>query len=167
MNINAGKATILTLLMCLLALGSTLRAQPPGARLPKERLQTLRIAFFSEKLNLTPVEAQQFWPIYNAFADEVDKLRDERFKIFGDLKHNFGNKTDSELEVAADKHIELREKEIALERKYHSKFKEVLPIAKVLSLYKAEKEFPRWLLKQVRERRREEGGGNRAVGRRN
>lgn len=165
MNTKLGKATIVTLLMCLMALGTVLKAQL-GPKLPKERLQTLRIAYFSEKLNLTPVEAQQFWPVYNGFAEEVDKLREERFKILGDLKHNFDSKTDTELEKAADKHIELFEKEVALQRKYHSKFKEVLPIAKVLSLYKAEKEFPRWLLKQVRERRREEGGG-RPGGRRN
>ncbi|MFK7970195.1 MAG: hypothetical protein AB8F95_07500, partial [Bacteroidia bacterium] len=73
------------LLLALMAFG---QAQPPRGgppSLPKERLQRLRIAYYSDKLNLTPTEAQQFWPVYNAFSDEMDGFREERRRLLGEL----------------------------------------------------------------------------------
>jgi hypothetical protein len=159
-------SSLITILLVLSALG--LQAQPPGEPvLPREKLKSLRIAFFSEKLNLNPQEAQVFWPVYNAFADEMYVVHEERRNLLGDLRNNALAKSEAELERIADRHIALMEKEVSLQKKYHSKFKEVLPIAKVLQFYKAEKEFPRWLLKQVRDQRNENSGGRWQGRRRN
>lgn len=156
--------SLIIFILLLSALG--LQAQPPGEPpLPEEKLKSLRIAFFSEKLNLNPQEAQVFWPVYNAFADDMHVIREERRALLSDLRGNALAKSETELERIADRHIALMEKEVAVQKKYHSKFKEVLPIAKVLQFYKADKEFPRWLLRQVRDKRRE-GGGGRMEGRR-
>ncbi|MEZ4684737.1 MAG: hypothetical protein R3B47_01285 [Bacteroidia bacterium] len=89
----------------------------------------------------------------------MSKIHDERRRMMEDLRTNALVKSEKELEQTADNHILLMEKEVGIQKKYHSKFKEVLPIAKVLQFYRAEKDFPRWLLKQVRDRRNEGGGG--------
>ena len=34
-----------------------------------ERIKAQKVAFITEKLSLTAEEAQQFWPIYNAFEE--------------------------------------------------------------------------------------------------
>ena len=35
------------------------------------RIESLKIAFLTKKLNLSPEEAQRFWPIYNNYAGEI------------------------------------------------------------------------------------------------
>ena len=44
-----------------------------------ERIKTLKIAFITERLAFTESEAQKFWPIYNAFEDENNKLRRQSY----------------------------------------------------------------------------------------
>ena len=38
-----------------------------------ERIKALKIAFITERLQFTEIEAQKFWPIYNAFEAENQK----------------------------------------------------------------------------------------------
>ena len=42
--------------------------QPPPRpmnKVQRERLESFRIQFITKKLNLTPAEAEKFWPVYN------------------------------------------------------------------------------------------------------
>src|SRR5581483_9835601 len=39
------------------------------------RLAALKIAYLTKKLNLSPEEAQKFWPIYNQYMAEIRKTR--------------------------------------------------------------------------------------------
>jgi len=41
----------------------------------KEKIKALKIAYFTDNLNLTEKEAQQFWPIYNSYDDKNHELR--------------------------------------------------------------------------------------------
>ena len=45
----------------------------------RDKIKTLKIAFITEKLDLSEKEAQQFWPVYNAFEEEHFKLRRQSF----------------------------------------------------------------------------------------
>jgi hypothetical protein len=57
----------LLLLFCLPAM-----AQKDKIR---ERIKAQRIAFITQRLALTPDEAQKFWPVYNQFSDELDGVK--------------------------------------------------------------------------------------------
>ena len=35
------------------------------------RLEALKIAYITKRLDLSPEEAQKFWPIYNQYAEEL------------------------------------------------------------------------------------------------
>ena len=39
-----------------------------------ERIQALKIAFITQKLNLTTDEAQKFWPVYSQYENEIKQL---------------------------------------------------------------------------------------------
>ena len=45
----------------------------------RDKIKTLKIAFITEKLDLSEKEAQQFWPVYNAFEEEHFKLRRQSY----------------------------------------------------------------------------------------
>lgn len=42
-----------------------------SAQAPDERVEAIRMAFITKELQLTPGEAQQFWPVYNNYVNEL------------------------------------------------------------------------------------------------
>ena len=45
-----------------------------------QTIDALKVAYITKQLDLTPEEAQKFWPVYNVFAIELKKAKIERKK---------------------------------------------------------------------------------------
>ena len=55
----------------------------------KEKIKTLKIAYITDRLNLTPNEAEKFWPIYNTHDENHRLLRSKlRLEIKKSIKEN-------------------------------------------------------------------------------
>ena len=39
------------------------------------RLEAIKMAYITKQLNLSPDEAQKFWPVYNSYFEEIKKAR--------------------------------------------------------------------------------------------
>lgn len=130
-----------------------------------ERIEALKIGFITEKLSLTPAEAQQFWPVYNAYMEEKKKLRKEMVMMRMEARMNAEDLSDKELREMADNYVQFKRQDAELATKYHESFANSLPPRKLLKFYRAEEEFPMWLLRQARlqgagaERPMMQGGG--------
>jgi hypothetical protein len=107
-----------------------------GDDLKKEggRLEALKIAFITKRLNLSPEEAQKFWPVYNRYSEELRKTR-------------LQSRAEREDQITID------EKVLNVRKKYHAEFLKVLSAEKVDAFFKAEKEFGAYLQKEIMERR--------------
>ncbi len=127
----------------------------------KENIETLKIGFLTKRLDLTPEEAQKFWPVYNQFSDKLQDIRKKRREDFRDAKQKFEDLSDKEMEQAVDTDMANRQKELDIQKEYHAKFKAVLPIKKVARLYAAEEQFKMELLNKLRDRERERGNKDR------
>ncbi len=114
------------------------------------KIKAQKIAFITEKLDLTPEEAQVFWPIYNELAQKKEALNKRRKDIAYELNSNWDTYTDKEKEALADEFVGLKLKDANLDIEYHDRFKKVLSIEKVLKLYQAEIAFKNYLLKRIR-----------------
>lgn len=125
------------------------------AQQPKEKLESLKIGFITERLKLSPEEAKVFWPVYNQYQDELEKIRKQRRETFRNPSETFDNLNDVELEKMVDNEIVFRQNELDIMKKYYPKFKQVLPVRKVALLYKTEEDFKRKLLEMIRERKAE------------
>ncbi len=44
-----------------------------------DKIKALKIAFITEKLNLSEKEAQQFWPIYNSYHEDMSNLKRQAY----------------------------------------------------------------------------------------
>ena len=106
-----------------------------------ERIESLKIAFLSEKLELTPDESQTFWPLYNELQTKMKTLHPERPQR-GAVK----NMTDAEAEAFILKRFEMEEQRIAIKREYFQKLKQVIPVRKIARIEPAERQFKRRLL---------------------
>jgi len=118
-----------------------------------EKLESMKIAFFTEQLNLTPEEATKFWPVYNAYHDEMEKLRKEHREALLNAKDNFEKLSDKDIEKLVDNEVIFRQSELDVLKKYSVQFKQVLPIRKVARLYRAEEQWKKKILDMWREKR--------------
>ncbi|MBA3972237.1 MAG: hypothetical protein H0X46_08860 [Bacteroidetes bacterium] len=118
----------------------------------KENIEAMKVAFITSKLDLTPEEAQKFWPVYNQFTEKMHELRKKRRQDEREAKQNFEEMTDKEAEQAIDNDLAVRQKELDLQKEYNTKFKTVLPLKKVAKLYHAEEQFKMVLLKKLKDK---------------
>ncbi len=147
-------ATVLLLTFTALALP----AQPPPPDPDKmderrEEIETMKIGFITKKLDLSSEEAKTFWPVYNKFQDELEAIRKQRRNDMRDLRENFKELNDKDAEKLIDNEIASRQKELDVMKSYHLQFKKILPVKKVLLLYRSEEEFKRELLDRLRDRK--------------
>ena len=163
------KKLILLLLISINYSGFSQNAPPPADSPKKEKVESMRIAFLTQKLDLTPDEAQKFWPVYNEFHKKKEELNKKKREDNMNKKANFDSLSDKQIEAMVDNEMAFRQKNLDLEKEYHGKFKSVLPIRKVAKLYRAEDMFAHHLLEQlsnrwkdgVHDRKREMGDGRR------
>lgn len=118
-----------------------------GAR--KERVEAMRAAYISRYVNLTSEEARNFWPVYNEYQNEIDKNRKDFFLDALEARIGWESKSDAEVEKALDQIIDRTVQEGEIKKKYHEKFKKILPIRKVALLYMAERQFIKELVRIV------------------
>ncbi len=149
------KTLLLLFFVMLTATSIAQHKGPKGARQQekKENIEAMKAAFITQKLNLTPEEAQTFWPVYNQYADKLKELRQKHRQDRKAAKENFDEMTDKEVEQVVDNEIVFRQKELDLQKEYHSKFKSILPVKKVAKLYAAEEQFKRVLLEKLRDKK--------------
>ena len=122
----------------------------------REQIQAFMVAYYTRKLDLSVEEAKSFWPVHNAYTEEMEAARTSTRRKQQEMKNGMLSMSDEQLEKLTDEFIALKEKEFAVTKKYHEEFKQILPIRKVILMYKVEQEFKRELLKFMQERRQEQ-----------
>lgn len=100
------------------------------------RLEAFKIAYLTKKLNLSPEEAQRFWPVYNKYQQELRSAR-----------------VDNRSQPADE--IEREERILNIRKKYNDEFSRALNKEKVNTLYKSEREFGAMVQKELLERRQQ------------
>jgi len=98
---------------------------------PAGKIEPLKIAYITRKLNLSPEEAQRFWPIYNQYARELREAR-------------MANKDKPD--------IELDEILLNIRKKYNGQFASALPSEKVNQFFRSEREFNNFVRREWMER---------------
>lgn len=98
------------------------------------RLEALKVAFLTRKLNLTTEEAQRFWPVYNRYMMEIKQARREN-------KENKGDE------------VEFEERVLNIRKKFKGEFGTALNAERVNQFFKADKEFGSYIQRELQERR--------------
>lgn len=120
----------------------------------REKIKAYKVSFLTTELELTPTEAEKFWPVYNAFDDKQFELRHQKMKTYLNQLDDDKINSISEKEAAVLlAQMESTDKELYLLReKYNSNLKKILSAKKILKLKKSEDDFNRKLLKQYRDK---------------
>jgi len=142
------KAIKLIIVVGLILIGIVNTSAQPNTN---EKIQAFKVAYLTKHLDLTPQEAQQFWPLYNEMEKKINVLKNSHKKKIQEMTPRLSKFSDKEIEELVDSEIVFKQKELDIKKAYHSKYKTVLPIRKVAKLYRSEEQFKRELLKRIRE----------------
>lgn len=96
-------------------------------------IQVIKMGYIAKQLNLSPAEAERFWPVYNQYTAEIRKIRIDAI----------GNKED---EVVTE------EKVVNVRKKYSNEFAKVLPSDKVNLFFRSEKQFGNFVQREMERR---------------
>ncbi|WP_235298789.1 hypothetical protein [Portibacter marinus] len=113
----------------------------------RQEYEALRVAYITDRLAFTPKEAQDFWPIKNAYEAQNDELRKhirrpEREEM-----------TESEALAYLDKRMKTEQEMLDLKIDFIKDLKEVLPAQKIAMLFEVEHEFKKRMIKSIRDKR--------------
>lgn len=116
-----------------------------------KKIESARIGLISERLGLTPEQAQQFWPLYNEYNDKRRELRKELSDARRDIDVN--NATEQEKRQLIENGLKIKERELALEKDYSERLLRVISSQQMLKLRRAEDDFRDMLLKRLQNQR--------------
>ncbi len=123
-------------------------AQDPAVQ---EKIKNLRIAYISDKLGLTPDQAEKFWPVYREFSDKRREIRQEFVEARKQIKTD--NPDQAKQEELVKMGFALKQRELDLEKVYSERLLRVISAQQMLNLRKAEGDFQRIILEQIQQRR--------------
>lgn len=118
-----------------------------------EEFKSQKISFITEKLNLSPKEAQEFWPVYNQFEKEKMELQKTRRELEQKTRDENLKMTDQEIIRITRSIASTFKKESELIESYNERFLKILPPQKVLLLYRAENQFRVYMFEQFKKRK--------------
>lgn len=142
MNKNILTALIFFISLSLFAQGNRQEVE--------ERYRAQKIAFITDKMQLTPEEAQLFWPLYRQMEAEKDALSKEMRDFRTSFPQNdmdFSEEQAAELLSFMNRHSASVSK---LLMEFQKKFLKVISAKKLLLLHSADNEFRRHLLQEFR-----------------
>jgi len=134
------------MILVLIGLGTNVFGQPHQGSIEGrgDRIESLRIAFISQSLSLTPV--------YNQFHNDLKSLR-----------NNFGMGP-GKPQLTAEQSLDFEQKKLDLKKKYKAQFETVLGKEKLNTLYSLEEEFKK-KLQELREERQQNRRKDTPIGR--
>lgn len=131
--------TFKTILACLIlskaSLGQVQKPGNPEARAAElKKIQAMEMAFITKELNLSPDEAQKFWPVFNQYRNEIRTVASE-------------NKQKD--------HLEKQQKMLDLRKKYREDFSKVMNQERANKVFGAEDEFKSLVRREFQKRQEE------------
>lgn len=113
-----------------------------------EKIEQLKIAFFTEELNLTPSEAKRFWPVYSKHNNKYEQLRKNEWSEIKKGLNNIENLNKKEAEQLLNDYMSYKKARVEYREEFVNNLKKVISPKQIMMLKKAEYDFNKKLLKQ-------------------
>ncbi len=140
------KKYILTLAILLLTLSLSF-GQRSGQRYDPEKLQAAKIAFITTRLDLTPNQAEKFWPIYNSYSENRNSVLKEMSAL---NQNRDAELSESEAKKRVEQRFELQKRLITAEEKFVEAISKVISYNQILKLNGLNRDFTRQLYQRQR-----------------
>lgn len=147
------KSVTLIVLFVLTVFGFSLHAQEKDQYIKmeqnKEKIEAQKVAFITNKLDLSVEEAEKFWPVYNNYKGS-QKSKQKAWRAEHDFTSDEITKmTDSEADELAKAQMGHEQEMLDLRKGLISNMKGVISPQKILMLLEAEKDFRVELMRKM------------------
>jgi hypothetical protein len=157
MNSKKMKNFTYLLFACCLTLATQAQDDPdtrrdqPQNNEAREKIKAARIGLITQRLGLTPEQAEKFWPVYNEFTLK----RADLMKRYKDAEKNINpNRPDPKQQQAlVDLGLTVKQDELTLEKEYSGKLMSVISAQQMLNLRQAERDFRNIIINMLNNRR--------------
>jgi hypothetical protein len=124
-----------------------------------KKIESARIALITERLGLTPEQAEKFWPVYHEYSEQRKLLRDE----FHSMRKSTEGKqiSDEESKKILEKGLQLKERQLTLDKTYNERLSRVISNNQLLMLRRAEEDFKKMILQRLDNRQEQRERLNR------
>jgi hypothetical protein len=129
-----------------------------------KKIESARIALITERLGLSPEQAEKFWPVYRQYNVERREIRKE----FRDARQgvDIRNLTEEQSQQLVEKSMDMKQKELNLEKEYSKRLSQVISTQQLFKLKNAEKDFQQMLLKRIQDQRQRQDQNQKMMQRR-
>ena len=121
-----------------------------------EHIKALKVPFLTEELELTPSEAEKFWPIYNVYDNAMNDLRTRERNLFKEKFSESGVKkefSEAEAKKLMTEYNDIIKRKYQLESELMSDLTQKLPGSKMVFLPEAEHKFGKKLWEEYKKRK--------------
>ncbi len=123
-----------------------------------ESIRALKVVFITEQLELSPKEAEKFWPVYNLYSAKEYNLKfHETRKLRNQIMSSGGVDaiSDTEADQLLKKLIDIENEIAIVKNEMYVKLKPIIGSKKLIKLQIAEVEFNKKVLEELRKKRLE------------
>lgn len=113
-----------------------------------QKIDQLKIAYFTDELNLTSNEAKRFWPVYNKHDKLYNELKAKKWENIKSRLKNIKSLSDSEAEDLLEDYMTYKQQRVDYREEFIKELKTVISPKQIMMLKKAEYDFHKKLLKQ-------------------
>jgi hypothetical protein len=115
-----------------------------------EKIESLKTAFITEALSLSPEEAQTFWPLYNSYEEKNESLYDEKWCEVKNGLNTIDELDDATADRLLTTYVSMKEDRLQLRKEFIEKLKDLMSSKRILMLKKAERDFHKLLLEKYK-----------------
>ncbi|MDX1828259.1 MAG: hypothetical protein R3342_01815 [Lutibacter sp.] len=126
-------------------------------QMQRQRIKALKTSYITNALNLTPKEAEKFWPVYNLYTQKIQDLKmdsemstQKQIRLAGSID----NITNEQAKKLIAKSLKNQQKITDAKFSMVKELSSIISSKKILLLQKTERNFNRKMLQELGKRRR-------------
>jgi hypothetical protein len=104
----------------------------------REKIMADKKLFIAANMGLTEKEDKAFWPVYEAYQKELNKLVDRSRSLIEGYARNYESMSDQKAVALMENFLSINEDRAKLMKAYFPKFSKALPALKVARYYQIE-----------------------------
>jgi len=134
-------SALVTIILAMLTFSPYGRAQDQEPSLDstiamvRASMQADRTTLITTRMNFTEKEGAAFWPIYQKYEYERNRVDDRRAAVIKEYTQKYPNLTNAEAKTLAERMLDCDSELVALKKKYFREFNKVLPSLTVTKFF--------------------------------
>ena len=126
----------------------------------RPKIKLLKTSYITDAINLSPTEAEKFWPVYNLYTDKIQQLKrslDVEIRQAIISSGGIENISETDAQNTLDQMLSLEQQIGDNKVKLITVLSKIISAKKIVTLQKAERDFNRQILQEFGRRKRRQG----------